>query len=88
MSGKFLQVYVGEGRENDKTFGSTSLQAMQPKDLCIRDLGYFDLNYSQNIHKKEAYYISRLKLNSRIYHKNDNPGYFRNGMVRKGTLYN
>lgn len=64
LSGKFLHVYIGEGRENDKAFGSTSLQAMQPKDLCIRDLGYFDLHDLQKIHEKEAYYVSRLKLNS------------------------
>ncbi|MBY7113197.1 IS4 family transposase [Bacillus sp. 17RED48] len=84
LSGKFLHVYVGEGRENDKTFGSTSLQTIRPKDLYIRDLGYFDL---QKIHDKGAYYISRLKLNSRIYCKNDKPEYFRNGTVKKGTLY-
>ncbi|MED2838030.1 IS4 family transposase [Bacillus wiedmannii] len=87
LSGKFLHVYVGEGRENDKTFSSTSLQSMQPKDLCIRDLGYFDLHDLQKIHDKGAYYISRLKLNSRIYCKNDNPDYFRNGTVKKGTIY-
>ncbi|MEI4802828.1 IS4 family transposase [Bacillus sp. FJAT-51639] len=67
LSGKFLHVYVGEGRENDKTFGSTSLQTIRPKDLYIRDLGYFDLHDLQNIHNKGGYYISRLKLNSRIY---------------------
>ncbi|MCY8956650.1 IS4 family transposase [Bacillus cereus] len=87
LSGKFLHVYVGEGRENDKTFGSTSLQTIQPKDLYIRDLGYFDLHDLQNIHDKEAYYVSRLKLNSRIYRKNDKPEYFQNGTVKKGTLY-
>ncbi len=87
LSGKFLHVYVGEGRENDKTFGSTSLQTIQPKDLYIRDLGYFDLHDLQKIHDKGAYYISRLKLNSRIYRKNDEPEYFRNGTVKKGTLY-
>lgn len=38
LSGKFLYVCVGEGRENDKTFGSTSLQNIQSKDLYIRDL--------------------------------------------------
>ncbi|OFE00318.1 hypothetical protein BWGOE13_09770 [Bacillus mycoides] len=84
MSGKFLHVYVGEGRKNDKTFGSTSLQTIRPKNLYIRDLGYFDL---QNIHDKGAYYISRLKLNSRIYRKNDKPEYFRNGTLKKGSLY-
>ncbi len=64
LSGKFLHVYVGEGRENDIAFGSTSIQTVQPKDLYIRDLSYFDLHDLQKIHDKEAYYISRLKLNS------------------------
>lgn len=80
LSGKFLHVYVGEGRENDKTFVSESLQAIQ-------DLGYFDLHDLQKIHDKGAYYVTRLKLNSRIYRKNDEPEYFRNGTVKKGTLY-
>lgn len=84
MSGKFLHVYVEEGRENDKIFGSTTLQTIRSKDLYIRDLGYFDL---QDIHDKGAYYISRLKLNSRIYRKNEKLEYFQNGTVKKGTLY-
>ena len=71
LSGKFLHVYVGEGRENDKTFGSTSLQIIQPKDLYIRDLGYFDLHDLKKMNDEGAYYVSRLKLNSRIYRKND-----------------
>ncbi|MED3486341.1 MULTISPECIES: IS4 family transposase [Bacillus] len=87
LSGKFLHVYVGEGRENDKIFGSTTLQTIQSKDLYIRDLGYFDLHDLQDIHDKGAYYISRLKLNSRIYRKNEKPEYFQNGTVKKGTLY-
>ncbi|MEX6701969.1 IS4 family transposase [Peribacillus frigoritolerans] len=87
LSGKFLHVYVGEGRENDKTFGSTSLQIIQPKDLYIRDLGYFDLHDLQKMNDEGAYYVSRLKLNSRIYRKNDKPEFFRNGTVKKGTLF-
>ena len=87
LSGKFLHVYVGEGRENDKTFGSTSLQTIQPKDLYIRDLGYFDLQDLQKINAEGAYYVSRLKLNTRIYSKNEEPEYFQNGTVKKGTLY-
>jgi hypothetical protein len=87
LSGKFLHVYVGEGRENDKTFGSTSLLTIQSKDLYIRDLGYFDLHDLQKMNDEGAYYVSRLKLNSRIYRKNDEPEFFRNGTVKKGTLF-
>nr|WP_088327993.1 IS4 family transposase [Bacillus cereus] len=87
LSGEFLHFYVGEGRENDKTFGSKSLQVIQPKDLYIRDLGYFDLHDLQKMNDEGAYYVSRLKLNTRIYRKNNKPEYFRNGTVKKGTLY-
>lgn len=87
LSGEFLHVYVGEGRENDKTFGSKGLQVIQPKDLYIRDLGYFDLHDLQKMNDEGAYYVSRLKLNTRIYRKNNKPEYFRNGTVKKGTLY-
>lgn len=82
----FLHVYVGEGRENNKTFGSTSLQTIQPKVLYIRDVGYFDLHDLQKMNDEGAYYVSRLKLNTRIYLKNDKPEFFRNGTINKGIL--
>lgn len=53
----------------------------------MRDLGYFDLSDLQAIHDKKAYYISRLKLNTRIYIKNPEPKYFNNGTLKKKTEY-
>lgn len=50
----------------DKTYGTICLETVGAGDLCLRDLGYFDLGDLQAIHDKEAYYISRLKLNTRI----------------------
>ncbi|PEJ29539.1 IS4 family transposase, partial [Bacillus wiedmannii] len=43
-----------------------------------------DLKYIQD---KEAYYISRIKSNTRIYQKNPNPDYFQDGRIKKGTEY-
>lgn len=43
QSGQFLHVHLGSGKHNDKTYASTCLTFLQPKDVCIRDLGYFDL---------------------------------------------
>ncbi len=37
--------------------------------------------------EKGAYYISRLKLNTRIYFRNPDPEYFKNGTVKKQTEY-
>ncbi|MBX9955112.1 IS4 family transposase [Peribacillus simplex] len=87
LSGQFLNVQLGPGKNNDKTYGTTCLGTVEKGDLCLRDLGYFDLGDLQAIHVKEAYYISRLKLNTRIYIKNPHPEFFNNGIIKKQTEY-
>ncbi|MDH8001266.1 IS4 family transposase [Bacillus cereus] len=87
LSGQFLHVHVGAGKHNDKTYGSTCLTSLQPNDVCIRDLGYFDLNDLHTIDECGAYFISRLKLNTRIYQKNEDPEYFQNGTIKKHSEY-
>lgn len=87
LSGQFLHVHSGPGKQNDRTYGSTCLQTVQIGDLCIRDLGYFDLKDLHQMDENEAYYISRIKLNTRIYQRNPDPEYFKNGTVKKQTEY-
>ncbi|MDC6157445.1 IS4 family transposase [Bacillus albus] len=87
LSGQFLNVQLGPGKNNDKTYGTICLETVEKGDLCLRDLGYFDLSDLQAIHDKKAYYISRLKLNTRIYIKNPEPEYFNNGTLKKQTEY-
>ena len=82
LSGQFLNVQLGPGKNNDKTYGTICLETVEKGDLCLRDLGYFDLSDLQAIHDKKAYYISRLKLNTRIYIKNPEPEYFNNGTLK------
>ncbi|ALZ64525.1 Transposase DDE domain protein (plasmid) [Bacillus cereus] len=60
---------------------------MKANDLYIRDLRYFHLKDLQHIHDNEAYYISRIKSNTRIYQKNSNPDYFQDGRIKKSTQY-
>lgn len=87
LSGQFLNVQLGPGKNNDKTYGTICLETVEKGDLCLRDLGYFDLGDLQAIHNKKAYYISRLKLNTRIYIKNPKPEFFNNGTIKKQTEY-
>ncbi|MGN4719188.1 IS4 family transposase [Bacillus cereus group sp. MYBK226-2] len=86
-NGEFLNFQVGPGKNNDKTFGTECLDTLRPGDLCIRDLGYFHLKDFQHIQDKKAYYISRIKSNTRIYQKNLTPDYFQDGRIKKGTAY-
>ncbi|ASL62446.1 IS4 family transposase [Bacillus cereus] len=87
LSGQFLNVQLGPEKNNDKTYGTICLETVEADDLCLRDLGYFDLGDLQTIHDRKAYYISRLKLNTRIYIKNPEPEYFNNGALKKQTEY-
>ncbi|WP_426981140.1 IS4 family transposase [Bacillus pseudomycoides] len=87
LSGQFLHIHTGPGKQHDRTYGSLCAPTVTANDLCIRDLGYFHLKDLQYIQDKEAYYISRIKSNTRIYQKNSNPDYFQDGRIKKGTEY-
>ncbi|MED0971275.1 IS4 family transposase [Bacillus paramycoides] len=87
LSGQFLHIHTGPGKQHDRTYGSLCVPTVTANDLCIRDLGYFHLKDLQHIQDKKAYYISRIKSNTRIYQKNPNPDYFQGGRIKKGTEY-
>ncbi|OFD94488.1 transposase IS4 family protein [Bacillus mycoides] len=87
LSGQFLHIHAGPGKQHDRTYGSLCAPTVTANDLCIRDLGYFHLKDLQHIQDKKAYYISRIKSNTRIYQKNPTPDYFQDGRIKKGTEY-
>ncbi|MEJ9268999.1 IS4 family transposase, partial [Bacillus thuringiensis] len=87
LSGQFLHIHTGPGKQHDRTYGSLCVPTVTTNDLCIRDLGYFHLKDLQHIQDKKAYYISRIKSNTRIYQKNPKPNYFQDGRIKKGTEY-
>ncbi|UYW72087.1 IS4 family transposase [Bacillus cereus] len=87
LSGQFLHIHTGPGKQHNRTYGSLCAPTVTANDLCIRDLGYFHLKDLQHIQDKKAYYISRIKSNTRIYQKNPNPDYFQDGRIKKGTEY-
>ncbi|SCV20778.1 IS231 transposase [Bacillus cereus] len=87
LSGQFLHIHTGPGKQHDRTYGSLCAPTVTANDLCIRDLGYFHLKDLQHIQDKKAYYISRIKSNTRIYQKNPNPDYFQDGRIKKSTEY-
>ena len=49
-SSQFLNVQIGPGKNNSKTYGTACLESVQAGDLCLRDLSYFDLQDLQAIH--------------------------------------
>ncbi|WP_028777532.1 IS4 family transposase [Shimazuella kribbensis] len=86
-SGQFLNVDMGAGKGNDRLFNPACFPTLQPRDLCIRDLGYFSLDNLKQIDQQRAFYLSRLPLKNRIYQKNPVPEFHGNGAIKKKTEY-
>ncbi|WP_180955244.1 IS4 family transposase [Peribacillus deserti] len=71
LKGNFIHLEVQDGRESDQTYGHAVVNTVEPRDLCLRDLGYFSFKDLERIKVKGAYYISRLHEKSAIYVKKD-----------------
>ena len=57
--------------KNDLTYASVILDRIKPKDLIIRDLGYFVCKIFNQIIEKGAYFISRLSTIPLVYSQQD-----------------
>ncbi|KIV54620.1 hypothetical protein AM501_23290 [Aneurinibacillus migulanus] len=82
--GSFLQVDVGPGKNSDGLYSTQRTKTVEEKDLCIRDLGYFSLGDFKEIEERDAFYILRLKVNVRVYEKNENMERFKAICIVKG----
>ncbi|MED0958301.1 transposase, partial [Bacillus paramycoides] len=69
LSGEFSDVKIEPGKRSDQAYGATRMDMTQKNELYIRDLGYFHLQDFKSIQDKEGYYLSRLKLPTKIYRK-------------------
>lgn len=86
-SGEFMQVDLGAGKNSDGLYGTERVKTVEENDLCIRDLGYFCIEDFEEMDNRGAYYVSRLKPNIRVYEKSEMVKRFKNGKVKKDSLY-
>jgi hypothetical protein len=69
LSGQFFDVHIGPGKQSDQAYGANRISMVHKNQLYIRDLGYFRLQDFRAIQDKQGYYLSRLKLPTKIYRK-------------------
>jgi hypothetical protein len=86
-SGEILNVQEGPGSDSDNTFGTKIRSSIGKDELILRDLGYFSIEEFEAIDNSEAFYISRLKPNIAVYVENDNVQYYKNGLVKKSSIF-
>lgn len=67
----FADLSISQGKESDHTAKQTHLEHLQPGDLIIRDLGYFDLSDLDAIDHSGAYFLSRIPMALKHFHHLD-----------------
>ncbi|MGL5801778.1 MAG: IS4 family transposase [Cetobacterium sp.] len=88
LSGNFTCCEVQEGIIADASYTKTMLNVIEAKDLSLADLGYFKSDFLNKINEKGAYYISKIKSNTRVYIKNPNPEFYKTtGNIKKSTEF-
>lgn len=66
-SGTYTKFEIGSFTDNDQGAAGNILSQIKPKDLIIRDLGYFVLNVFSKIASIGAFFLSRYRYGTTIY---------------------
>lgn len=87
LSGRILYMELQPGKAGDTPSGVNRLASVQKDDLILQDLGYFKCDIFREIVKKQAFYISRARVDTMIYVDSPTPVYGKNGELIKKYAY-
>ena len=88
MTGNILGLEISDVTSSDGKHLKTLESNTETKDLAIKDLGYYSLKHFSVIEKLDSYYVSRLKLNTSVYIKNEKPEKFKTtGNTKKSSEF-
>lgn len=73
LSGQFLWLQEEDSKAADIHAGFQRLMTIKPKDLCMQDLGYFDLDLFEAIERHDAFILSRARLDTQFFLEVANP---------------
>ena len=66
LSGSVIAHSLHAATEQDKTIGKDLMESVGPSDLVLRDMGYFSLDEFTLIEEREAFWLTRLPLNTGV----------------------
>jgi hypothetical protein len=67
LSEEFVAIDFFSGNTPDQSLANRIIPILEKDDLVLRDLGYYVLEQLKEIEQKNAYYISRLKIDVLVY---------------------
>ena len=59
--------HIANATENDATYMDELIKSINPGELAINDLGYYGVSHFQKIDEKDAYFMSKIKSNTKLY---------------------
>lgn len=65
--GVLVDASLFQGKKNDQSLSNRIIEFLEPNDLLIRDLGYFDIKVFHDIAKAGAFFLSRIKSGVKFY---------------------
>lgn len=71
LTGQFIHCELEAGSVADAKYLPKLQNTIEKGDLSLKDLGYFKTENLKFIEEKEAFYISRLKVNTNVYRKEE-----------------
>ena len=74
ISKQFRKIaHIANATENDATYMDELIKLIKAGELTINDLGYYGVNYFQQIDEKGAYFMSKIKSNTKLYTEENQP---------------
>ena len=71
ITGAFILCEIKEGASSDASYIEELQKNMQKGDLCLKDLGYYKIEDLKFINDQEAFYVSKVKINTNLYTENE-----------------
>lgn len=87
LTGEFIHCELKEGCYSDASYLETLQSTIQKNDLILKDLGYLKALDLKIIDEKGAFYISRVKVITILYKKEEVTGYGKKGNLVKREWY-
>lgn len=87
LSGQLLYLRTEDGKAADVHAGFQRLTTLEPGDLCIQDLGYYDLKLFKQIQKQDAYFLTRARLDTQFFLEVDDPAMHPDGSFIEKSRY-
>jgi hypothetical protein len=75
LTGKVLRLDISDGKSNDALFLNQHELGDHQQELHLMDLGYFKLDHLQAIDKAGSFFISRYKVSTGVYVKDEQAGF-------------